>query len=65
MVGFPPSHISFPGCISLTKKILQVFMEYQLANWLKKGNWDDLPFNAGKIRHYNSLEEPPKSLDSR
>ena len=40
-------------------------MEYQLANWLKKGNWDDLPFNAGKIRHYNNLEEPPKRLDSR
>eukprot|EP00434_Breviolum_minutum_P001558 symbB.v1.2.001375.t1/scaffold67.1/size356791/1 len=39
----------------------QVFMEHQLANWLKKGNWDDLPFNAGKRRHpENSLEEVPK-----
>ena len=42
-------------------------MEYQLANWLKKGNWDDLPFNAGKRRHpENSLEEvPKKSLDDQ
>ena len=42
-------------------------MEYQLANWLKKGNWDDLPFNAGKRRHpENSLEEvPKKSLGPR
>lgn len=39
----------------------QVIFEYQLARWLKAGDWDDQPFNAGARRADDPNAVPKKT----